>query len=179
MPSHSSLYDLKMLIVHHSPDIPILPRQMYAIHRLQMDWDCCSSCSFLHTYPHGPGLVHRYVSFEPYGHVLSTGSHAKSFPSSLLLIGHLPPEPLPRFSPAQIRPIPHTRRRSRRRRRLATHPTHETRRRVPPLYKAAAGIQVLAQQHKGNCDCVLLHLVGSVQCTGLLASTCGVLHYSV
>lgn len=68
MPSHSSLYDLKMLIVHHSPDIPILPRQMYAIHRLQMDWDCCSSCSFLHTYPHGPGLVHRYISFELYGH---------------------------------------------------------------------------------------------------------------
>lgn len=49
---------------------------MYALHRLQMDRDWCSPGSLLRPYPHGSGLVHRYISFETILTCLSLDSHA-------------------------------------------------------------------------------------------------------
>ena len=59
MPTRRSLQDLKILTMHALPDIPILSRQVYAIHRVQMDRDWDSFESFLRPYPHGSRLVHR------------------------------------------------------------------------------------------------------------------------
>ena len=51
-----------------------------------MDWDWRSSWSFLPPYPHGTGLVHRQVFFEPY-FMLFLVSHAKSLPTVCYSLG--------------------------------------------------------------------------------------------
>ena len=62
---------------------------------------------------------------------------------------NLPPQPIPRLPTTEIRPLPQPRRRPRRRRNRI-RPTHETRRGVPALHPAPAGVQVLAFEHTGD-----------------------------
>ena len=59
MPTRSSLHDLEILTVHALSDIPVLSRQVHALHRVPMDRDWDSFESFLRPYPHGSRLVHR------------------------------------------------------------------------------------------------------------------------
>ena len=95
---------------------------------------------------------------------------------SLLHTGHLPPKPIPRLPPTQIRPLPFPRRRPGRR---SNHPAHKTGRRVPTLYPTITRIQVLALQHAGNSIRLPSDLVRDIQRACFLAGVGGVFHYPV
>lgn len=135
-------------LTRYCTDLPVLPGQVYALHRLPMDSHGHRVLALRHAdslrtrLVHWYGAIHRKhnIHFAPL-----TLRHSR------LRSRHLPSEPLPRLHYPQIRPLPRRRHRYGRWRTCRTiFPAHEERSGIQAIRAQTTRVQILALGDKSG-----------------------------